>query len=268
MKLIILAVLFFGVWALIENTLILSVRREKLGKGDIRIAHIADLHKRSFGKGNSRIIGKISAEKPDLILISGDLVSRDCIDFSEAEKLLTELVKIAPVYMVYGNHEKDLSDEYIKTLQDVIIRSEAVLLDNAAEMVEIRGQSLNICGLTLKRTVYKKDGKYRNLDTLTLEEIHAKSGKKPEGKTILLVHNPLFAQVYSRWGADFAVCGHVHGGVARIPFTRLGVLSPERKFFPRYSKGVYTIGRMRLLVSSGLGKLRLFNPPEIVIYVL
>ena len=81
---------------------------------------------------------------------------------------------------------------------------------------------------------------------------------------MLLAHNPLFAEAYSQWGADMTFSGHVHGGAVRI-FGK-GVLSPERKFFPKYTKGVYTVGNMKLLVTSGIGKLRLFNPAEMVVY--
>ena len=58
--------------------------------------------------------------------------------------------------------------------------------------------------------------------------------------------------------------GHVHGGAVR--FFGIGMLSPERRFFPRYTKGVYDIGGKKLFVSAGIGKLRAFDPPEIVIY--
>ena len=53
-----------------------------------------------------------------------------------------------------------------------------------------------------------------------------------------------------------------------IPFTRIGLFSPERRFFPKYSKGVFEVGNMKLLVSGGLGKLRLFNPPEVAVYFI
>ena len=42
-----------------------------------------------------------------------------------------------------------------------------------------------------------------------------------------------------------------------------GVLSPERRFFPKYDKGLYEKGGTKLYVSGGIGKPRLFNPPEI-----
>ena len=83
---------------------------------------------------------------------------------------------------------------------------------------------------------------------------------------LLLAHNPFFGEAYSQWGADYTFSGHVHGGIIRL--FGVGLLSPERKFFPKKTKGVYDYGGKKLLVSAGLGKFRLFNPPEIVIYDL
>ena len=43
-----------------------------------------------------------------------------------------------------------------------------------------------------------------------------------------------------------------------------GLLSPERRFFPAYSKGLYALDDdCQMYVSGGIGKLRLLNPPEI-----
>lgn len=262
---IILIVILLIVYFFAENIFMLRVRREKLGSG-VRIAHVADLHKRKFGKNNARLCEKIAAEKPDIILMSGDLISRSCTDFSCAEATLRRLCEIAPVYMVYGNHEADLYSEYKKLFEDTVRRTGTILLRNDVETVEKNGRRLNICGLELENEVYKKNGGYRELDTLGIDEMYEKLGNKPDGETLILVHNPLFAPVYEQWGADFAVSGHVHGGALMIPFTRIGILSPERKFFPKYSKGIYTLGRMKLLLSGGLGKIRMFNPPEIVVY--
>jgi predicted MPP superfamily phosphohydrolase len=63
---------------------------------------------------------------------------------------------------------------------------------------------------------------------------------------------------------DLVLSGHVHGGCVRLPLIG-GVLSPERKFFPKYSLGKYTEKNTTMIVTSGLGKFRLFNPPEIVV---
>ncbi|MBE6861644.1 MAG: metallophosphoesterase [Ruminococcus sp.] len=266
MKYLIPLVIVFLIYVIIENFFILTVRREIFVKNGLRIAHIADIHKKRYGKGNKRLCGKVRSENPDIILISGDLVSRDCTDFSRAETTLRSLAEICPVYLVYGNHEQDLSEEYKNKLKEAVKRSGAVLLENKTVRLDINGNKVSLSGLVLKYSVYKKDGHYRNLDVTDKAEITESIGEASDGKNILLVHNPLFAEDYAQWGADYAVCGHVHGGSVVIPFTRIGVLSPERKFFPKYSKGVYTVGKMKLLLSGGLGKPRLFNFPELVIY--
>ncbi len=266
MKYLIPLVILFLLYVIIENKVILKVRREVFVRNGLRIAHIADIHKKRYGRDNRRIIEMVRSENPQLILISGDLVSRDCTDFSRAENILKGLAEIAPVYMVYGNHEQDLSEEYNKKLKEAVNHSGAVLLENESVRLDINGNKFNLSGLVLKYSVYKKNGHYRNLDITDKDEITESIGEAPEGRNILLVHNPLFAEIYEKWGADYAVCGHVHGGSVVIPFTRIGVLSPERRFFPKYSKGVYTIGKMKLLLSGGIGKPRLFNFPEIVIY--
>ena len=260
---ILLVVILLAVYAAAENLYILTVRREKLGSG-IKIAHLSDLHTRSFGRGNSRLISRVRAEKPDLIIFSGDLVSRDITDLKCVEKTLGELCKIAPVYMIYGNHEQSISAEMKPGLEAMFARSEAVLLKNHHTTVSIKGRELKIYGLLENYGVYKKNGGYRGLDSITADDLEALLGSCPEGEVLLMAHNPFFGEAYAEWGADYTFSGHVHGGIVRL--FGVAMLSPERKFFPKNAKGVYTFGKMKLLVSAGLGKLRLFDPAEIVIY--
>lgn len=251
------------VYALGENTANPAIRREELGNG-LRIAHISDLHKKRFGKGNRVLCEMVRKENPDLIIISGDIVSRDQLDFSAVKSALRELCRIAPVYMIFGNHEQSLPDCKQEELLEIISESEVKLLRNRSESVKIGERCVNIFGLEPKYSTYKKNGGYKNLDVITAEDMENLLGKCPDGENLLIAHNPLFAEAYAEWGADFTFSGHIHGGSVRI-FGK-AMLSPERKFFPKYAKGVYRIGRMKLLVSAGLGKLRLFNPPEIVMY--
>ena len=271
MNKIIQKVLLFGaLYALMENTVMLRVRHENLG-GDIKVAHISDLHKRSFGHNNSRICRKIEREAPDIILITGDLVSRDSKNFDIASKTLEQLCRIAPVYMILGNHEKSIHRDNISAFKEVIRKSGAILLKNDCVNLNIKGRKIKLYGLSEKYSTYKKNNGYRDLDKLTAEDLEKNMGKCPDKKVgneqiWLMAHNPLFGEEYAEWGADYTFSGHVHGGVVRI--LGKGILSPERKFFPKYSKGVYTISKMKLLVSGGLGKLRLFNPPEFVIYYM
>jgi len=77
----------------------------------------------------------------------------------------------------------------------------------------------------------------------------------------------LFFEAYERWGADIVFSGHVHGGVIRLPIIG-GLLSPERRFFPKYTKGLYRLGKTVMAVTAGLGKFRINDPSEIMLLTL
>lgn len=246
-----------------ENKFILSFRRKNFG-GNIRILHISDIHNSRKGKDNRRISDIAEKFRPDLIFITGDLVSRTETDFTSAEILLKRLCNVAPVYMVFGNHEQSLPDKYLLQFTDMLAKTDVKLLTNNSLHTTVKGRNLHIYGVVQKYSTYKKDGGYRNLDKFTLSDMKSAVGNRADGEVLLLAHNPLWADVYAEWGADYAFCGHVHGGAVRL--FGMGILSPERKLFPKYSKGVYDVGGMKLCVSGGVGKLRMFNPPEIVSY--
>lgn len=264
MKYIILIVIFlFVLYTIAENACILTVRRERLGKG-IKIAHLSDLHRRNFGENNARLCRRVRRESPDIIIFSGDLISRDTKELSVAEATLNELCKIAPVYMIYGNHEQSISVEMRPELEAMLKRTPVILLKNACTELELNGRAVKIFGLCESYTVYKKNGGYRGLDVIDADHLEKLLGSCPEGEVLLIAHNPFFGEAYAEWGASYTFSGHVHGGIVRL--FGVAMLSPERKLFPKNAKGVYTFGNMKLLVSAGLGKLRLFDPPEIVIY--
>ena len=260
---VIAIVLFFFADMIIESFFLLTVRCEKYG-GDLKIVQISDLHRRCFGKNNIDLINKTAELSPDVIFITGDLVSRTENDLTNAEAAVKGLCAIAPVYMIMGNHEQDMPADQRNKLLDIISENGAVLLRNQSVSLKKNNKCFNICGYEPPATVYKKNGKYKDLDTVKADDLYNALGKPKEGINLLLAHNPLFAEVYAQWGADHTFSGHVHGGVVR--FFGKGILSPERKFFPKYTKGVYTVSKMKLMVSAGLGKLRIMNPPEIVVY--
>lgn len=242
----------------------LTVRRENLG-GTVRAVHVSDLHKRRFGRDNSRLIASIKAEKPDFIVISGDAVTRDETDFSCIKSTLDALCRIAPVFMCSGNHEQSLPQEYRGKFYETVAETQVKMLRNTSAEIVLNGRKLRIFGLEEDYGVYKKGESYRNLDVLTADVITELLGESPDdGEVLLMAHNPFFGEAYSQWGASYTFSGHVHGGAVRL--FGIGILSPERKLFPKCSKGVYVYGGMKLLVSAGLGKIRLFNPPEIVVY--
>ncbi len=267
MKIIFLIICFFTLFLIYvysENKLLIikkyKITISKNKKQCLRVVQISDIHKK---KNHRKIVSKTRQLKPDIIFLTGDIVSRNEKGLLYFTYLMSELSKICPVYACVGNHELDLPSEIHKNYKDIMAKNNVNYLENKQIVFEKNGMTLKIAGASLKMSIYKnQNGGYSNLDKLTAEELEADLGKKDE-PTILLAHNPLCADAYEQWGAELVFSGHIHGGAVRLPFIG-GILSPERKFFPKYSKGVYEIGETKMVVSGGIGKLRIFNPPEIV----
>ncbi|MBP1534648.1 MAG: metallophosphoesterase [Ruminococcus sp.] len=231
----------------------------------LRIVLIADLHKKKFGKGQCCLIDSVRAAHPDIIVFAGDLYSRSDKDPSDKVKLMKELGDIAPVYYSAGNHEindPDLFEALCHKLKSIGIN---VLRNRLAVLTRGR-QRLNIYGLQLPLKYYvNKDGSYRDLPEATYDDMLKYLGRIDKQQcNLLIAHDPLFFEAYEQWGADLVMSGHVHGGVIRLPFIG-GLFSPERKLFPKYSKGLYRIGNSTMAVTTGLGKFRFNNPSQIMV---
>ena len=233
------------------HTSIYQVESPKI-EGGVKIVHLSDLHGKEFGKGNYKLLKRVVEQSPDLIAITGDIIHkyRDR-DIKVALQVVEELVKIAPVYYVSGNHE--MRNKRYRVLRERLALAGAKVLENEAENVF----GITICGVNCADI---KGGKFFHIS----EEI-----KGDEGFKLLLAHLPQYIQKYSLAGFDCVLCGHAHGGQWRIPFTNIGIFSPGQGLFPKYNSGVYICGDMVEIVSRGLGNsqcpVRLFNRPEIVV---
>lgn len=266
---IFLIFIVFLLYVCAENRMLI-VRRYKIntdnksGQEPIKIVQISDIHKRKYSNDWDRIVMRVQELSPDMIFITGDLVSRTETSLISAEVLLKKLCGICPVYCSKGNHELDLSADMMEKYRKMMKNAGAVFLENDSTVCEKDGRKINIYGADLKKSVYKNEnGGYAALDRITSAELTQSLGDAKEGFNILLAHNPFFFEEYAKWGADLTFSGHVHGGAVYVPFIG-GILSPERKFFPKYTKGLYKNNGKYMLVSTGIGKLRVFNPPEIL----
>lgn len=251
-----------GSWAVIENTLLLRTAAYTVDMPGLpRLVQISDLHRRHFGRAQHDLIRTVAAAKPEIIVITGDLISRSMTDFSGTSDLLRRLRALAPVYMVYGNHELDLLPETEAEYRAMLRRAGVRLLDN--EMIALGG--ITLAGLTLTVSHYRGGAPFgfRGAVGCTADDLHRIFGECPEN-TVLLAHSPLFFDAYAAWGARLTLSGHIHGGIVRLPGVG-GLLSPERRFLPKWDKGRFMIGASEMIVSGGLGKLRFGNPPEICV---
>ncbi len=232
----------------------------------LRIVHLSDLHNKVFGTDNAPLYDLIAAEKPHLVVMTGDMISHGAPDTGKFLKLVKRLAELCPVYYVNGNHElSDMDEDSFSYAAQTMASYGAVCLDNTSTELHRGDDMIRLCGLCCGAEYYRGVREYkRGWKAFMLTDMIDYLGvKQPDEYTILLAHNPLDFDVHAEWGADLSLGGHVHGGVIRLPFVK-GILSPERRFMPKYKEGVYRIGSSFLIASRGLGRFRIHNPPEVV----
>lgn len=231
-----------------------------------KLLQLSDLHSKSFGDNNERLIKLIDNEKPNIIVMTGDMVTANETDFTVFYNLIRDLKEKYVLCYIYGNHEGELENKNRKKLTDFLLENGVVILNNDITKLESGDAEINLYGLYYPQKYYSyKASKKYNISTKYIKEKIGTLDKKKYN--ILLTHNPLFFDAYVDWGADLTLSGHVHGGLIRLPFIG-GLLSPERKFFPKYSAGLYENGDSKLIVSRGLSRgtkgFRFFNRPDVV----
>lgn len=236
----------------------------------IRVVHLTDLHNAEFGEDNCELISLVSEQAPDLIVMTGDMLNRDDESLDTVCSLISSLVKIAPVYFGYGNHETDWEAAWGKDLTEPLSEAGAVVLNNGYIDIEVNEQSLRIGGYM---GYYRQPGMMTaDEEQKTLELAFADEFEDTDRFKILLNHIPT---AWVDWGyidkfpVDVVFSGHYHGGLIRIPIIERGVYAPYVGLFPPYTKGVYSGSQATCVLSAGLGSEhvipRLNNPPEIVV---
>lgn len=239
---------------------------------------LADLHDKSFGRDNERLVQAIDKLSPDFILVAGDLVDKSKKAYpSNAYKLLEYLAGKYRIYYAYGNHEQTLEQykaserscdrelyaawiEYRDRLKELGVE----ILDNTAAFYHKNNSKISIWGVTIGEEFFRK----RRIPVMKREYLTSQLGNTNNNYfRLLIAHNPDHFHEYSRWGADLTVSGHLHGGMMRLPGLG-GIISPQVKFFPKYYSGSFEDNNKYMIVSRGLGTHsympRLFNVPEIV----
>lgn len=233
--------------------------------GKLRIVQLSDLHSKPFAK-----VLKITKElNPDIICITGDYINDKCKNKDKMLNFGKELVKIAKVYYITGNHERRLEnfESIMQELSDIGF----IVLLNRISVYNDKGFNVNILGFDENQADFK-DYKARKNGTFVYKDMspYFAELENNNGFKIVLSHFPEnFKNVkemnYSQYDFDLQLSGHAHGGQFCLPF--IGpVFSPGQGLFPKYAKGSFG-DRPKLIVSRGLGNaefpFRLFNHPEI-----
>ena len=236
---------------------------EKIGN-EVRVVQLSDLHNAVFGRNNEKLVKMIQEAKPDLILMTGDMVNDDDTDVSVVLSLCEQLLKTAPVYYSLGNHEGNLI--YGKDYENVDLDRQLYaigvpVLYSDSRIVNVNGNEISL------GAVAAAPHEYERLSKPFVEEY-----VKDEHFKLLMSHYP---SLYYRENnclydadIDLALAGHYHGGQVRIPFLG-GAFHVDTGLFPKYAGGKYRLEKGTLIVSRGLGNHesvgRINNPPELVV---
>lgn len=260
-------------WIVIYDTNRFVIKKHTVSDRKIKKAAravvLADLHNKRYGKDNEKLLTAVREQKPDMILIAGDiLTAAPGKPLEPAIAFLRELAKDYPIYYGNGNHEHrlklypetygDMAERYGQALKELGIEP----LVNSRSLLQEYG--LAVYGAEIDKRYYKR---FR-VQEMPPEYLEGILGRPEEGfYTVLLAHNPDYFPAYAAWGAGLVLSGHVHGGVVRVPFWGKGVLSPGLRLFPEYDGGVFKEGEAAMVLSRGLGvhtiPVRLFNPAEL-----
>lgn len=272
---VICIVIVFLLWVMLYDTSRFVTEQHSFRDSRIRkkcrAVVLADLHNKRYGKDNEQLIAAIREQKPDVILVTGDIpTAKPKKSLDIAIHLMEELSKDYPIYYANGNHEQrmklypekygDMCEVYDKALRDMGVKR----LVNAYTVLEEYG--LAIFGAEIDKFYYKRFG----VKPMAPEYMPSVLGQpKADYYNILLAHNPDYFPQYAAWGAELVLSGHVHGGMVRVPFWKKGVVSPNVRLFPKYDSGIFRQDKSVMWLSRGLGMhtipVRLFNPAELMV---
>lgn len=225
-----------------------EVPMERLGR-DTRLVLLTDLHIGHFvGKKHiQELVNQVNRLKPDLVLISGDLINAgdtdECPDIDQVARELEGLRTEHGVFAVTGNHDPEPSDlEFRKFLR----RSRIHLLED------------RVCTAGPVQLVGRKS-KIRPRKDLQ-ELMQELTDEKP---VIVLDHDPIGIADARKAGADCVLCGHTHRGQV-FPLNLL-----VRFLYSRQELwGMDSQGKTTSIVSAGAGyfsmPMRLGSDSEIV----
>ena len=223
----------------------------------LTIVQLTDVHVGPFiGRGFiDRLVEQANALRPDVLVITGDLVDGDVARLGPAVAGLANLRARFGTYFVTGNHDYYSGDvewcRFLERLGISVLRNRRVPIGDDGGTIDLVGVDDWSGGRRRSKTGYDLEA--------------ALAGRDPDRAAVLLAHQPTNFDVAVARGVDLQISGHTHGGQL-FPMTMLVGLRYA------YTRGLYTHGAGRIYVSRGCGfwgpPARVGSPPEIAKLVL
>ena len=223
----------------------------------MRIAHLSDFHLGLPSRGIRAVeaaVDWVAERRPDLVAVTGDLVSRP-----GAEPRLRELLgRLGASFSVLGNHDVEHTRDPFSRAAGLGDLSPSRLLVDEAVTLEIRGRRVQVVGVDPRAYRQRRSTPWKLAD-------------ESADLRVLLCHFPYVLDFLSPGTFHLVLAGHMHDGQISLPLGR------TRKFRfahprTRYATGVYDGSGGTMHVSPGLGTtfvpFRFFARPEATELVL
>lgn len=242
-----------------------EVRRVELAIRDLppalegfRMVQLTDLHiSRLMHEGWVReVVERSNALRPDLVVITGDLIDGSPQARARDVKPLADLAARHGVMASLGNHEYYFGAErWTRVFEGLGMR----VLVNRHATIEHEDARLTVAGVT--------DRVAPRFDMEGPDTARAVLGAAPGAPVVLLSHQPIGVADNAEAGIDVQLSGHTHGGMIR------GIDQVVKRANGGYVSGGYRVGGMQLYVSNGTGlwngfPIRLGVAAEITEFVL
>jgi len=226
-----------------------------------KIAHISDIHYNNtiFKKDLKKIFNTINKSKPNIIVITGDLLDKKIKytdkDINDLVELLNSL-KSEYKYIITGDHDKS------NLFKEIINNTDFKLLDNSYEIIYNGDYDpILISGLSTSSDNINIANKLNSTDSIIKQYKITYN--------IMLMHEPSLSEEINTDNYQLLLAGHTHNGQINIPFIKKVLLPKNSK---AYTKSYYKLNDCDLYISNGIGttnyKARLFNKPTVYLYRL
>lgn len=235
-----------------------------------RLVQISDLHADDSWHGHvwmtkerlQTVVELVNARHPDMIVITGDFITRMRSTTPEILSTLRFLQARDGIFAILGNHDHW---SHPALLRRYLSTNNIHELRDSAHTIRRGNAELHLVGLD---DLWPDPHILLPLSSHRERLTHILSTLPATGPVILLVHEPDFADIAASTGRiTLQLSGHSHGGQVRIPLH--GALKVPA-FGQRYIEGLYHVQQMLHYTNRGIGMvsphIRFDCRPEITVF--